>query len=206
MFVGCGTHEEDAYISAVRAAVSVFVQAPVQYQALMEMEYLDSVINESLRLFPIASRLERVAKATVEINGLVIPKNMVVMIPTWPMHRDPELWPEPEEFKPERYRKKDPRRINPRFHKSYFHICSWLILCLCRQVQQGKQGQNRPVLVHAFWSGAQKLHRDAICSGDDETCSGGDPAAVQLLCVQGDRGESTRLHRYITSGDFSLQV
>lgn len=66
------------------------------------MDYLDCVINESLRLYPIAPRLERVAKASVEINGLVIPKDMVVMVPTWPLHRDPEVWPEPEAFKPER--------------------------------------------------------------------------------------------------------
>lgn len=72
---------------------------------MMQMEYLDSVINESLRLYPIAPRLERVAKATMEINGHVIPKDMVVMVPTWPLHRDPNLWSEPEEFKPERYRK-----------------------------------------------------------------------------------------------------
>lgn len=71
----------------------------------MQMEYLDSVINESLRLYPIILRLERVAKATVEINGIVIPKDMVVMVPTWPLHRDPSLWPEPEAFKPERYRR-----------------------------------------------------------------------------------------------------
>uniref|UniRef100_A0A4W6CQK2 Cytochrome P450 3A n=1 Tax=Lates calcarifer TaxID=8187 RepID=A0A4W6CQK2_LATCA len=77
-------------------------KAPIEYQALMQMEYLDSVVNESLRLYPIAARLERVAKSTVEINGLVIPKDMVVMVPTWPLHRDPDLWPEPEAFKPER--------------------------------------------------------------------------------------------------------
>ncbi|XP_038141277.1 cytochrome P450 3A30 isoform X2 [Cyprinodon tularosa] len=88
-------------------------KAPVQYQPLMEMEYLDSVINESLRLFPIAPRLERVAKASVEINGLVIPKDMVVMIPTWPLHRDPEMWPEPEKFKPERFSKKNKDKIDP---------------------------------------------------------------------------------------------
>lgn len=88
-------------------------KAPVQYQPLMEMEYLDSVINESLRLYPIASRLERVAKASVEINGLVIPKGMVVLVPTWPMHRDPEIWPEPEKFKPERFSKKNKDNIDP---------------------------------------------------------------------------------------------
>jgi len=89
-------------VAVVFACVPVFMQGPVEYQALMQMEYLDSVINESLRLYPIAARLERVAKATVEINGVVIPKGMVVMVPTWPIHRDPNLWPEPEEFKPER--------------------------------------------------------------------------------------------------------
>ncbi|XP_062290346.1 cytochrome P450 3A40-like [Scomber scombrus] len=88
-------------------------KAPVQYQALMQMEYLDNVINESLRLYPIAARLERVAKASVEINGIVIPKDMVVMVPTWPLHRDPDVWPEPEEFKPERFSKENKETIDP---------------------------------------------------------------------------------------------
>ncbi|KAK5926337.1 hypothetical protein CgunFtcFv8_021920 [Champsocephalus gunnari] len=88
-------------------------KGPVEYQALMEMEYLDGVINESLRLYPIAPRLERVAKATVEINGLVIPKDMVVIVPTWTLHRDPDLWPEPEEFKPERFSKENKGSIDP---------------------------------------------------------------------------------------------
>ncbi|CAJ1053984.1 cytochrome P450 3A30-like [Xyrichtys novacula] len=88
-------------------------KAPVEYQALMQMEYLDSTINESLRLYPIAARLERVAKASMEINGLVIPKDMAVMVPTWPLHRDPEIWPEPEAFKPERFSKENKDTIDP---------------------------------------------------------------------------------------------
>ncbi|XP_051801660.1 cytochrome P450 3A56-like [Acanthochromis polyacanthus] len=88
-------------------------QAPIQYQPLMQMEYLEGVINESLRLYPIAPRVERVAKATVEINGIVIPKGMVVMVPTWPMHRDPDVWPEPEKFKPERFCKENKDSIDP---------------------------------------------------------------------------------------------
>ncbi|XP_041790283.1 cytochrome P450 3A40-like [Chelmon rostratus] len=88
-------------------------KAPVEYQAMMQMDYLDSVINESLRLYPIAPRLERVAKATVEINGLVIPKHMTVIVPTWPVHRDADLWPEPEKFKPERFSKENKGTIDP---------------------------------------------------------------------------------------------
>ena len=69
----------------------------------MEMEYLDMVLSETLRLYPIASRLERVSKKDVEINGVFIPKGSLVMIPSYALQHDPQHWPEPEEFRPERY-------------------------------------------------------------------------------------------------------
>lgn len=54
------------------------------------------------RLYPPAARLERTAKETVEVSGITIPKNMTVMVPIFALHRDPEHWPEPEEFQPDR--------------------------------------------------------------------------------------------------------
>lgn len=68
------------------------------------------VMNESLRLYPIAGRLERVCKADVEVNGVLIPKRTVVVVPTLVLHKDAKYWPEPEEFRPERYR--DMGKIN----------------------------------------------------------------------------------------------
>ncbi|XP_041533909.1 cytochrome P450 3A25-like [Microtus oregoni] len=88
-------------------------QAPVTYDALMDMEYLDMVVNETLRLYPAASRLDRISKKDVEINGVFIPKGTVVMVPTFPLHRDPEYWPEPEEFRPERFSKENKGSIDP---------------------------------------------------------------------------------------------
>ncbi|XP_020833439.1 cytochrome P450 3A24-like [Phascolarctos cinereus] len=85
----------------------------VTYDALVQMEYLDMVIHENLRLFPITSRIERVAKKTVELNGLRIPKGTVVMTPSFALHRDPEYWPEPEEFRPERFSKGNKDNMNP---------------------------------------------------------------------------------------------
>uniref|UniRef100_A0A671R985 Cytochrome P450 3A n=1 Tax=Sinocyclocheilus anshuiensis TaxID=1608454 RepID=A0A671R985_9TELE len=94
-------------------ADSTVLKAPVDYEAVMNMEYLDAALNESLRLFPIVGRLERVCKKTVDINGLLIPKDMVVMIPTFALHRDPDYWSNPESFKPERFTKGNKESIDP---------------------------------------------------------------------------------------------
>ncbi|KAM6351639.1 cytochrome P450 3A12-like [Alca torda] len=88
-------------------------KATPTYNAITQMEYLDMVVNECLRLFPVGGRIERVCKKTVELNGVTIPKGMVVMIPLYTMHRDPAHWPEPEEFRPERFSKESKESIDP---------------------------------------------------------------------------------------------
>uniref|UniRef100_A0A3B1IVL8 Cytochrome P450 3A n=1 Tax=Astyanax mexicanus TaxID=7994 RepID=A0A3B1IVL8_ASTMX len=85
----------------------------IQYDAVMNMDYLDAALSESLRLYPPAARLERVCKKTVEINRLTIPQNTVVLAPVFPLHRDPEYWPEPDTFKPERFTKGNKENIDP---------------------------------------------------------------------------------------------
>ena len=67
------------------------------------MEYLDMVLNEILRLYPVGMRIQRVCKLDVEIDGVLIPKGAAVVIPVYALHHDPQYWPEPEEFHPERY-------------------------------------------------------------------------------------------------------
>uniref|UniRef100_A0A667WFX6 unspecific monooxygenase n=1 Tax=Myripristis murdjan TaxID=586833 RepID=A0A667WFX6_9TELE len=74
-----------------------------------EYKYLCFII----RLYPPIARIERVAKATVEINGITVPKDMIVTVPVYALHRDPDLWPDPEEFKPDRFSKENKQSINP---------------------------------------------------------------------------------------------
>ena len=79
-----------------------FLKSPVQYDALMNMDYLDAALNESMRLYAVFPRTERHCKKTVEISGVTIPKGTVVVIPIYVLHRDPEYWPDPDTFNPER--------------------------------------------------------------------------------------------------------
>ncbi|CAI9591536.1 unnamed protein product, partial [Staurois parvus] len=88
-------------------------KASATYDILMQMEYLDMVIQETLRMYPPAGRVERVSKKTVEINGVTIPQGMVCMIPAYVLHNDPEYWTEPEEFRPERFSKENRESHTP---------------------------------------------------------------------------------------------
>jgi len=88
-------------------------KAPLTYDTVMQLEYLDMVLNETQRLYPLGGRIERLCKMDVEINGMTIPKGTVVMIPPFVLHRVPEYWPEPEEFRPERFSKENKENIDP---------------------------------------------------------------------------------------------
>ncbi|KAJ6659794.1 hypothetical protein lerEdw1_018510 [Lerista edwardsae] len=88
-------------------------QATPTYDAVLQMEYLDMAVNETLRLYPPGGRIERVCKKTVQVNSVTIPKGTAIMIPAFVLHRDPEYWPEPEEFRPERFSKENKEFRDP---------------------------------------------------------------------------------------------
>ncbi|NXA88140.1 CP3AD protein, partial [Melanocharis versteri] len=88
-------------------------KAPLTYEALTKLEYLDMTVNETLRMYPLGGRIERTCKKDVEINGVTIPKGVVVTIPPYVLHRNPEYWPNPDEFRPERFSKENKESLDP---------------------------------------------------------------------------------------------
>ncbi|XP_064405389.1 cytochrome P450 3A24-like [Halichondria panicea] len=73
------------------------------YEAAQEIEYLEKVIHETLRLHcPVGSILRYCQKSTV-LNGVTVPKGVIVDVPVYTIHKDPRYWPNPEVFDPERF-------------------------------------------------------------------------------------------------------
>ncbi|XP_028264307.1 thromboxane-A synthase [Parambassis ranga] len=73
------------------------------YTSIQELKYLDMVICEALRLYPPGFRFARDIEHDCVVNGQVLPKGATLEIPASFLHYDPEHWPEPEKFIPERF-------------------------------------------------------------------------------------------------------
>ena len=81
---------------------------------LQQLPYTAAVIAEAMRLFPPVYVIGREATRDLELGGYRVKRGYTVLMSQWVNHRDPEYFPEPEEFRPERWENGLAKRI-PKF-------------------------------------------------------------------------------------------
>ncbi|RZC42864.1 cytochrome P450 6k1, partial [Asbolus verrucosus] len=84
------------------------------YEALNGMKYMDMVINESLRKYPLAPFLNRQANVDYTFDdGFTIEKGISVIVPVSGLHYDPEYFPDPQKYDPERFSDENKDNLKP---------------------------------------------------------------------------------------------
>ncbi|XP_043278294.1 cytochrome P450 9e2-like [Venturia canescens] len=92
----------------------------VTYEAINGMPYLDAVVNETLRIYPIGLIVERMCVKTFELppalpgaKPITIEPGQTIWFPVFSVHRDPKYYPNPEKFDPERFMSTSKTDIDP---------------------------------------------------------------------------------------------
>jgi len=84
--------------------------------ALDRLPYTQMVLMEAQRLYPPAWAIGRKALRDFEVSGYRLRAGTNVIVSQWVLHRDPQLYPDPERFDPERWREEVAgRRSLPKF-------------------------------------------------------------------------------------------
>ena len=85
----------------------------ITHENISNLEYLEACIMETLRLNPPATEHDRTCVNDCVVNGIKIKKGTLIKMPSYAAHYDPEFFPDPEEYKPERFLKENSENIIP---------------------------------------------------------------------------------------------
>ncbi|CAL7940665.1 unnamed protein product [Xylocopa violacea] len=102
--------------SRARAEVKSVIEkneGKLNSSALQCLPYLERCIKESLRLYPSVYFISREMEEDIKLNDYLIPKKTMVNIHIYDIHRDPQYWPNPNVFDPDRFLPENCQGRNP---------------------------------------------------------------------------------------------
>jgi cytochrome P450 len=89
--------------AAVQAEVDALDDDPGFHDAMTRLPLTLRVFKEAMRLYPPVILLPRRSLEAVEVGGQVLPPRTVVFVSAYGVHHNPEAWPDPERFDPDRF-------------------------------------------------------------------------------------------------------
>ncbi|MBQ5153916.1 cytochrome P450, partial [Macrococcus caseolyticus] len=86
----------------------------LKYECLSEMPFVEACFDETLRLYPVIGLLTReVMEDYTFPSGLKVEKGLRIFLPLYHLHHNPEFFPDPEEYRPERFLPENKDNIKP---------------------------------------------------------------------------------------------
>lgn len=98
---------QEKLYAEIKATHDKLSEPKVNYDSLQKMKYMDQVVCEVLRKWPPAGSLDRLCVKDYVYNdgdtSIHIEKDALINIPLYGFHHDPQYFPNPEVFDPERF-------------------------------------------------------------------------------------------------------
>ncbi|CAL5059398.1 unnamed protein product [Urochloa decumbens] len=101
--VSCHPRVEEKLLQELDAFFAAAPHPPSADELQSGFPYLDQVIKESMRYHLVSPLIARQASERVEVGGYALPKGACVWLAPGVLARDAAEFPDPEEFRPERF-------------------------------------------------------------------------------------------------------
>uniref|UniRef100_A0A8C5IZ87 unspecific monooxygenase n=1 Tax=Junco hyemalis TaxID=40217 RepID=A0A8C5IZ87_JUNHY len=137
------------------------IERPVTTEDLKNLRYLECVVKEALRLYPSVPLFARSLREDCCIRGYQIPRGANVLVLTYALHRDPEVFPDPEEFRPERF---FPENSKGRHPYAYVPFSAGPRNCIGQRFAQMEEKTLLALILRRFWvESCQKPEELGLC-------------------------------------------
>ncbi|XP_078602690.1 cytochrome P450 2D4-like [Branchiostoma floridae x Branchiostoma japonicum] len=110
---------------------SVLGQSAPSYAQQNLLPYTAATLAEAMRMKPIVPIVVRAPSRDTTLNGYNIPQEAGIMVNLWSVHMDPQLFPEPNTFQPERFLDQDGNFVK---HEAIMPFSTGHRVCLGEQL------------------------------------------------------------------------
>ncbi|XP_063239800.1 cytochrome P450 4c3-like [Bacillus rossius redtenbacheri] len=103
MLLGLHRDVQEKVVKELEQIFGDDIDRTVTYEDLKQMVYLEQVINETMRLYPPAPLTGREVTEEIKLTKYTLPAGTYIAIPVLLIHRNPEYFPDPNRFYPDRF-------------------------------------------------------------------------------------------------------
>jgi len=135
----------------VRKEVNTIMQenrGKITMKSLHDLPYLERCIKETLRLYPSVYHISRLILEDAKLKSYLIPAGTQVHLNIYGVHRDPNFWPNPEVFDPDRFL---PENIRNRHPYSYLPFSAGPRNCIGQRFALLEMKAMIAPLIHNFY-------------------------------------------------------
>jgi cytochrome P450 family 4 len=113
MLTACHKNAQELMLQEMKEVLGDLHKKPT-YNDLQNLKYMERCIKEGLRLYPSVHFIARTLGEDLRTHsGYVLPKDTIAVMHIYDVHHNPEIYPDPEKFDPDRFLRENCQKRHP---------------------------------------------------------------------------------------------